>query len=108
MMSNLKEGLQLVEIGIMSLNHHCKFIAKSGIYYVEDLGSRNGTFINDNPNPINEEHQLSDGDFVYLGTEFYFKVDIKLAHNEEERKEQGKIPKKSIFRRFKDYITRRG
>ena len=45
---------------------HVKFSQREGLVSVADLGSANGTFINDKR--INSEVRLKDGDFVRLGT----------------------------------------
>jgi pSer/pThr/pTyr-binding forkhead associated (FHA) protein len=44
---------------------HCAFVRKSGRWTVRDLGSRNGTYLNDTR--ISEEMPLSPGDEVRIG-----------------------------------------
>jgi hypothetical protein len=51
--------------------HHAEIAFREGVYRLRDLGSRNGTFVNDEPI---REHVLQDGDRVRLGlTQLVFK-----------------------------------
>jgi hypothetical protein len=54
---------------------HARLYSRAGSYYVEDLGSTNGTYVNGQL--INGEASLSDLDQVRIGdTEFRFELDI--------------------------------
>ena len=46
---------------------HCKIYEKRGQYFVEDLDSANGTFLNDEQLTPYVPHSLSDGDQLRLG-----------------------------------------
>ncbi|WP_159460656.1 FHA domain-containing protein [Calothrix rhizosoleniae] len=46
---------------------HCKFFYKSGNYYFGDLGSRNGSIVNNKVIQQNQTHLLSDGDIIRIG-----------------------------------------
>jgi serine phosphatase RsbU (regulator of sigma subunit) len=52
-----------IEVGAVSRNH-CQVIHDGPHFYVEDLGSRNGTFINDDSDKIQGRRQLKPGDIV--------------------------------------------
>jgi two-component system cell cycle response regulator len=45
--------------------HHAAFLARGGTWYVLDLGSTNGTFVNDTG--LSAEHGLATGDLVKVG-----------------------------------------
>jgi phosphoserine phosphatase RsbU/P len=49
----------VVEVGAVS-RHHAKIVHDEGKYFVEDLKSRNGTFLNDGP--VQGRHSLQTGD----------------------------------------------
>src|SRR6476646_6923132 len=42
----------VIEVGAVSRNH-CQVVREGNSYRLEDLGSRNGTFLNDEPEKIN-------------------------------------------------------
>lgn len=44
---------------------HCKIYGGSGGHYVEDMGSTNGTFVNDEE--LMERRRLANGDFIKIG-----------------------------------------
>jgi pSer/pThr/pTyr-binding forkhead associated (FHA) protein len=46
--------------------HHALITVRDGVYWVEDLGSTNGTFVGDDKR-VMEGHALVDGDQVRLG-----------------------------------------
>ncbi len=46
---------------------HAKIVADAGGYFVEDLGSANGTFLNDRRLPANVPSRLRNGDRVRIG-----------------------------------------
>src|SRR5262249_59278814 len=45
--------------------HHARIIRDGGLYFVEDLGSSNGTFLNGER--IQERHPLTDNDTIQIG-----------------------------------------
>jgi pSer/pThr/pTyr-binding forkhead associated (FHA) protein len=45
--------------------HHARFFARDGEWYVEDLGSTNGTYLNDQP--VTQPAEIHAGDVVRLG-----------------------------------------
>jgi len=47
--------------------HHADLFSIDGAVYVEDLGSRNGTFVNGERIAPYVEHRLFDGDWLRLG-----------------------------------------
>ena len=50
-----------IEVGAVSRNH-CQVLREGNSYFVEDLGSRNGTFLNDEPAKLEGKRQLKTGD----------------------------------------------
>ena len=52
-----------IEVGAVSRNH-CQVVREAGGYAIEDLGSRNGTFVNDDVNKIEGRRMLRLGDLV--------------------------------------------
>jgi len=48
---------------------HCKIYQKDGIYVISDLGSANGTFINNRK--ISTEHNLQNGDKIQIGSTIF-------------------------------------
>jgi ribosomal protein L40E len=46
---------------------HADIRVEGGIYYIEDVGSSNGTYINNIPLPIGNRHRLRAGDRIALG-----------------------------------------
>ncbi len=44
---------------------HARFVYKEGQFFLEDLGSRNGTLLNDQP--IHDQQVLKNGDEIHLG-----------------------------------------
>lgn len=51
----------IIDVGAVS-RHHCKLLLQEGGYFVEDLKSRNGTFVNEVQ--ITELRRLGDGDQI--------------------------------------------
>jgi len=47
---------------------HCALTREAGVFSVTDLGSTNGTFVNDERLEPNTPYPLSDGDLLVLGT----------------------------------------
>jgi len=48
---------------------HADIRVEGGIYYLEDVGSSNGTYVNHTPLPIGNRHRLRAGDRIALGKE---------------------------------------
>ncbi|HHP7245543.1 MAG TPA: FHA domain-containing protein, partial [Elainellaceae cyanobacterium] len=46
---------------------HADIRIEAGIYYIEDVGSSNGTYINNIALPIGNRHRLRPGDRIALG-----------------------------------------
>ncbi len=46
---------------------HADIRSEAGIYYIEDVGSSNGTYINNIPLPMGNRHRLRSGDRIALG-----------------------------------------
>ena len=53
----------VIEVGAVSRNH-CQLVRDGNAYFLEDLGSRNGTFLNDEPSKIDGRRLLRHGDQV--------------------------------------------
>jgi len=53
----------VIEVGAVSRNH-CQVVREGNQYFVEDLGSRNGTFINEEPEKMGGRRLLKPGDVV--------------------------------------------
>lgn len=51
----------VIEVGAVSRNH-CQVVREGNNFFLEDLGSRNGTFLNDEPNKVEGRRQLKQGD----------------------------------------------
>lgn len=67
----------VIDVGAVS-RHHCKVFKDAQIYWVEDLKSRNGTFVNETQ--IAGKQRLNDGDQVRVcDVSFTFKGDVKAA-----------------------------
>src|SRR5215203_4468523 len=65
----------VIEVGAVSRNH-CQIVRDGSLYFIEDLGSRNGTFINDEPEKMAGRRQLKPGDMVRVcEVTFTFKTD---------------------------------
>ena len=64
--------------------HHARFFFKEGGFLVEDLGSTNGTFVNDTE--ILDQHTLSNGDLITTGGavfKFIFGGNVEALYHEE-------------------------
>ncbi len=55
---------------------HFKITSNKGKFYVKDLGSSNGTFLNKQQLPVNQEIELKSGDYIEV-TDFKFIFEIK-------------------------------
>ena len=53
----------VIEVGAVSRNH-CQILREGDAYHLEDLGSRNGTFLNDEPEKIAGRRQLQPNDVL--------------------------------------------
>ena len=54
---------------------HAQIITRAGNYYILDLGSKNGTYVNGNLIAANEEYEIHDMDIIKLANEeFEFRV----------------------------------
>lgn len=71
--------LQLDEKSIDDL--HAKVIYKDELYYIEDLGSENGTFINDQQIESNQQIKLKHNDILRLGSDVEFLIHIHNGNN---------------------------
>jgi len=64
----------VIDVGAVSRNH-CQLVREGMDFYLEDLGSRNGTFLNDEPRKVEGRRKLKTGDqirvcevtFTFLG-----------------------------------------
>lgn len=55
---------------------HAQIVLREGIYYIKDTGSKNGTFVNDNPLKSGFEWRLNNGDKIRLGQVEFLFVDV--------------------------------
>ena len=100
-------GLLLPE-GSVSRHHARVWTRPSGEYYVEDLGSRNGTFINDVPIA---RGLLRDGDFLRVGP-FIFRFlageNVEAQYQEEVHRLAVRDPLTGIHNRrsFDEFLAR--
>jgi pSer/pThr/pTyr-binding forkhead associated (FHA) protein len=46
---------------------HADMRLEGDVYYIEDVGSSNGTYINNTPLPMGNRHRLRPGDRISLG-----------------------------------------
>ncbi len=53
----------VIEVGAVSRNH-CQIIREGDAFHLEDLGSRNGTFLNDEPEKVAGRRQLKPSDVL--------------------------------------------
>jgi sigma-B regulation protein RsbU (phosphoserine phosphatase) len=53
----------VIEVGAVSRNH-CQIVREGNAYRLEDLGSRNGTFVNDETDKVSGRRQLKPGDVI--------------------------------------------
>ncbi len=72
---------------------HARIFRKGSHYYVEDLGSVNGTFLGSSPVRANEPVELADQDEVSLGHELYtLKLRITDAPEQTEMLSESDLP----------------
>jgi len=55
---------------------HAQIIIKEGSYYIKDLGSKNGTFVNDKLLKGGHECRLTNGDKIRIGQVEFLFVDV--------------------------------
>lgn len=53
----------VIEVGAVSRNH-CQVVREGTYYFIEDLGSRNGTFLNDETDKLEGRRELKAGDVL--------------------------------------------
>jgi phosphoserine phosphatase RsbU/P len=53
----------VIEVGAVS-RQHCQIVREGDRFLLEDLGSRNGTFLNDEPDKIHDRRPLKPGDRI--------------------------------------------
>lgn len=72
---------------------HCSIEYKDGKFYLQDEGSKNGTFYGDNKTSCKNSAQIiEDGGFVYLGEElFHAKIRYQPQNEIENRQEEVKV-----------------
>lgn len=69
----------VIEVGAVSRNH-CQVVREGNSYRLEDLGSRNGTFLNDETEKIHGRRPLTLGDVVRVcEVSFTFRSDVPQA-----------------------------
>jgi phosphoserine phosphatase RsbU/P len=70
----------VIEVGAVSRNH-CQIVRDGSSYLLEDLGSRNGTFLNDEPEKVEGRRQLRTGDIIRVcEVSFTFANDTPSQH----------------------------
>ncbi len=55
---------------------HAQIVIREGIYYIKDIDSKNGTFVNDNHLKGGFEWRLNNGDKIRLGQVEFLFVDV--------------------------------
>jgi predicted component of type VI protein secretion system len=60
-----QRGCHVVLSDTMAPRKHASILCRNGTYFIEDLGSRNGTFVNDRP--VKKPTELRDGDTIRIG-----------------------------------------
>ena len=55
---------EVVPFNKMISRKHCKVIRNNGIFYIMDVGSLNGTYVNELKLLPNQAHQINKGDIV--------------------------------------------
>src|SRR2546423_9122421 len=69
----------VIEVGAVSRNH-CQVVHEGNEYKVEDLGGRNGTFLNEEPEKISGRRTLKPGDVVRVcEVSFTFQSDAPVS-----------------------------
>lgn len=88
------EGCQLRPSSPAVSKRHCAVLVKGGQVFVQDFGSTNGTFVNDQP--VSGEAELKDGDKLVVGP-LVFQVKVEPAtstkgDSKSDSKAAGKTP----------------
>ena len=55
---------------------HARFSKEGGKWYVEDLNSTNGTYVNNKPIPPNQKVEIKDGDVISLSSQVALRVKL--------------------------------
>jgi diguanylate cyclase (GGDEF)-like protein len=65
---------------------HCRVVTRGGTAFLADLGSTNGTFLNDEPLAAREERELRSGDRIRVGSAIFKYLrggDVEALYHEE-------------------------
>lgn len=65
--SSVDFDLTDIDTDLFSSRQHAEVVVRLGEYYIKDLGSRNGTFVNGQKIGVNVEVKLQDRDAIVLG-----------------------------------------
>ncbi len=79
---------------------HARVVLDAGAFFVEDIGGRNGTFLNGEQ--IRGRARLADGDAIQMGSTVVHVVDPQTAENAPPPAELGGLVGTSIFRTLDD------
>ena len=77
--------------------NHAVLIKQGGIWYIEDVGSLNGTYINSRSNRLkkNEKHEILPDDIIYLGS---YKIAVyRIIQSRQKRSVLGKSISQEIM-----------
>jgi len=55
---------------------HARFSKEGGKWYVEDLNSTNGTYVNNKPIPPNQKVEIKEGDVISLSSQVALRVKL--------------------------------
>lgn len=72
--------------------HHACIVAQSGQYYVRDLESTNGTYVNNQRLAAHTPYLLNPGDVIRIGDEAGNSIGLEFKRAEAETKEEGPRP----------------
>ncbi len=70
----------LAEIKTIS-RKHSKFYFEEGKWHIEDLGSTNGTYVNNDKIPSREKVKIGDGDSLKFSSKFSIRVSIENSNS---------------------------
>src|SRR5438128_5003748 len=73
--------------------HHAKLVKRADGYFLQDLGSTHGTFVNETRV---EQHALRHGDKISLGKD---RIDLHYIFGEVKRSKPGRVDTTKIFER---------
>lgn len=65
-------------------HHHAEITYATGCYLLRDLGSKNGTFLNDNRLEPFSVHVINPGDQIRIGTVMVYRLEIREVNRTEE------------------------